>query len=50
MKNLFISGHKEIVQLLIAAGADRTLQMDGVSPVDLARDFDQLEILQLFDE
>lgn len=45
---VFISGHKEVVHLLLKAGADTTIKMGDLSPHDIARDFDHPEILELF--
>lgn len=41
-------GHKEIVQLLLKGGADTSMKMGDLSPVDIARDFDHPEILEFF--
>jgi ankyrin repeat protein len=44
-----LTGHKDVVQLLLKAGASTTLKMGDLSPVDIARDFDHPEILELFE-
>jgi len=45
-----ISGHKEVVESLLKAGADTTVKMGDLTPVDIARDFDHPEILQLLEK
>ncbi|KAL4240026.1 hypothetical protein ACF0H5_000821 [Mactra antiquata] len=40
-------GHKDVVDLLLKAGADRTLKMGDMTAIDIARDFDHSELLQL---
>ena len=44
-----ISGHTSVVDELLKAGADRTLKMGDMTPVDIARDFDHTEILALLE-
>lgn len=45
-----IAGHREIVELLLKAGADISLKMGDLTPVDIARDFDHPEILNLLQQ
>lgn len=41
--------HSGVVDELLKAGADRTLKMGEMTPVDIARDFDHTEILALLE-
>ena len=45
----YISGHTNVIDELLKAGADRTLKMGDMTPVDIARDFDHTEILALLE-
>ena len=45
----YISGHTNVVDELLKAGAARTLKMGDMTPVDIARDFDHTEILALLE-
>lgn len=45
---LHISGHKDVVKLLILANANLTLKMGDQTAVDIARDFGHHELLELF--
>lgn len=47
MFDFLIVGHKDVVELLLKAGADKHLQMGDVSALDIARDFEHPEILEL---
>ena len=40
-------GHKEVVKILLQAGASTKLKMGDLSPLDIARDFGHEEILSL---
>ncbi|WAQ97063.1 ANK3-like protein [Mya arenaria] len=43
-------GHAEIVGLLLKAGVDTSLKMGDLTPLDIARDFEHAEILELLTE
>ncbi|XP_070581122.1 uncharacterized protein [Ptychodera flava] len=41
-------GHREVCEVLVHAGADVNAKMGDLTPLQLARDMDQQEILQIF--
>ena len=41
-----VTGHRQVVQALIAAGADSSLKMGDLTAMDIAKDFGHLELLQ----
>lgn len=44
------AGHKAVVSLLLEAGADAAVTVDEQTALDIARNFEQTDILNLFTE
>ena len=40
-------GHKDVAELLLKSGADKTLKMGDLTPVDIAREFDHPDLLDI---
>lgn len=41
------AGHRKVVEMLIAAGADPTLKMGDLTAADIAKDFNHQDLLSL---